>query len=1126
MRDAPPLSLNKLDLDLLSPTWKSLFKQHRLAITATPSIGTKQPIKLMSEFFGGDVSKLKDWYGDLSIRLTDAHIPDFKAWLDYPIQVQSAKGDATLHLDFDHLKAQKALAFLDLSKIKFKLNAKQKALNFDQLKGKLTWRHNVDQVSLNLENVDLKQKDLVLNKVNATYTKKTGEGVNNQNVVFKLKALNLTRIDSILDAFPIKPDGLETLTKLSPKGQLENLTIAWEGNASKTTSLNVTSTFKNLELTAYQKVPGFQNLAGSLNATHKGGTVTLNTNNASLNFEKVLRQVIPNNSIKGTIAWSIKKNQKKITLNKVSINNPHLNGTLNGSLLLGIPHPTIDLTGAFSNVQVPAAHYYFPTFLSERTLHWLDNAFIAGTGEAVNLTLKGRLSDFPYMDENNALDLKKGLFRITSKVNNGEVHYGNNWPNIQNIQLDMLFEGNRMVLSNSSGDILGNHIDQATITIPALRSPDPMLNVSGVTRGPVRAGILFINQSPVSKVTQGFTDNLTTAGQGALNLTLDIPLKHAADTQIKGAYQFTDAMMASAIIPEIKDINGRLDFTQASLNANQVNATAFDTPIVVDLTSGQDKSISIDVEGRVNNALLKHFVNNPEHYLSGTSPLTGNILVKKPNVNMTLRSNLTGVTSYMPAPFNKPAEEPLNLLIEKIQTPTTDTMNFHIGQLFTAEILSKRSNDKTVMETVNLHFDERNTNGISNPFSNKPAITTGINLTGNLDYTNVDAWQDAIKDLLPADDKTAQLQLNHLKLEVNQLDIFKRRLNNVTVDRALKENGFLAIISSKELTGDLHWKDQGNGQLIANLTHLSLPEKAPIAVDTNPLYTKPVDESAAQKNENYPAITINSKSFIFKGKNVGALELAASPNNDSWMIEKLKLINPDSTLSAKGLWKDIDQNPTTQLDIDWDIDNLGKTLDRLGYPGTLARGKGDLKGQINWAGSPHEFDALALNGQLKFDIRKGEILKVKPGVGRLLGLVSLQSLPRRLTLDFRDLFSNGFAFDKIKSRIAIKNGIMRTDNFKMAGPAADVEIKGETNLKAETQHLFVKVLPQISDTLSLAALAGGPLAGAVAFLAQKVLKDPLNKIISTQYEIVGTWDKPVEVKSDEEAPNSISNVIQ
>ncbi len=187
----------------------------------------------------------------------------------------------------------------------------------------------------------------------------------------------------------------------------------------------------------------------------------------------------------------------------------------------------------------------------------------------------------------------------------------------------------------------------------------------------------------------------------------------------------------------------------------------------------------------------------------------------------------------------------------------------------------------------------------------------------------------------------------------------------------------------------------------------------------------------------------------------------------------------------------------------------------MGYPDTIKGGDGTLTGQLHWPGSPHEFNPAGMNGNFQLTMNKGQILKVQPGVGRLLGLLSLQSLPRRLTLDFRDLFSNGFAFDKIDATVKIDKGVMRSDNFVMSGPAADVNIKGETNLQKETQHLTVKVLPHISDSLSLAALAGGPLAGAVAFLAQKILKDPLNKIASSEYEIIGTWDNPQEVKSGE-----------
>ena len=197
----------------------------------------------------------------------------------------------------------------------------------------------------------------------------------------------------------------------------------------------------------------------------------------------------------------------------------------------------------------------------------------------------------------------------------------------------------------------------------------------------------------------------------------------------------------------------------------------------------------------------------------------------------------------------------------------------------------------------------------------------------------------------------------------------------------------------------------------------------------------------------------------------------------------------------------------------WTINDLGKTLKRLGHDETINGGEGELTGQLNWAGSPHEFNILNLNGDLQFEVHKGQILKVQPGVGRLFGLLSLQSLPRRLSLDFRDLFSSGFAFDKIDATVKIDHGVLRSDNFEMAGPAANVTIKGETNIQKETQNLLVNVMPHISDSLSLAALAGGPLAGAVAFLAQKILKDPLNKIASTQYQIVGTWDNPQEVNT-------------
>jgi uncharacterized protein YhdP len=305
-----------------------------------------------------------------------------------------------------------------------------------------------------------------------------------------------------------------------------------------------------------------------------------------------------------------------------------------------------------------------------------------------------------------------------------------------------------------------------------------------------------------------------------------------------------------------------------------------------------------------------------------------------------------------------------------------------------------------------------------------------------------------------------------------------------------------------------------NGKLVARLSHLSIPENSPNRVKSEAESPK---KSFSHSNQDYPSLDIVAEKFEFNKKDLGQLELVAFPKRDDWVIQKLNLVTPESSLNTEGTWNNWVRNPNSNLKIKWDIKDLGKVLKRFGYADTIKDGTGQLTGQIRWPGSPKDFDSTRLNGNLEFDIGKGQILKVQPGVGRLLGLLSLQSLPRRLTLDFRDLFSSGFAFDKINANVKIEQGIMRSDNFLMSGPAANVTIKGETNLQTETQHLIVRVMPNISDSLSLAALAGGPLAGAVAFLAQKILKDPLNKIASTEYEITGTWDNPQEVKT------SISN---
>jgi uncharacterized protein YhdP len=224
-------------------------------------------------------------------------------------------------------------------------------------------------------------------------------------------------------------------------------------------------------------------------------------------------------------------------------------------------------------------------------------------------------------------------------------------------------------------------------------------------------------------------------------------------------------------------------------------------------------------------------------------------------------------------------------------------------------------------------------------------------------------------------------------------------------------------------------------------------------------------------------------------------------------------------LTASGQWQLGGGKNRTQLDFKLESSDVGKLLERLGYPGTMRAGTAQLGGKIGWNSSPDDLDFASLSGQMSLDAGKGQFVKLNPGAaGRLLGLISLQGIPRRLSLDFNDVFSDGFAFDSINSKLAVQDGVMRTDRLQIDGPAARVVMRGEVDLKGETQHLNVNVQPELGGTAALGIAIVNPIAGAATWVASKLLKNPLGQILSYNYLVTGSWDDPkVEKTSVTEA---------
>lgn len=205
------------------------------------------------------------------------------------------------------------------------------------------------------------------------------------------------------------------------------------------------------------------------------------------------------------------------------------------------------------------------------------------------------------------------------------------------------------------------------------------------------------------------------------------------------------------------------------------------------------------------------------------------------------------------------------------------------------------------------------------------------------------------------------------------------------------------------------------------------------------------------------------------------------------------------------------------MDFELNAKDVGKLLDRLGFPGAVRRGTAKLKGDLRWSGPLTTIDYASLSGQMVVNVEKGQFNKLEPGLGKLLGLISLQSLPRRLSLDFRDIFSEGLAFDRIEGKLAVQNGIMRTlEPLRINGPAAQIEMQGETDLKAETQDLQVVVRPDVGGLAAIGtATLINPVLGAATLVANSVLQNPISRLFSYRYHVTGSWSDPKVDKAGE-----------
>jgi uncharacterized protein YhdP len=311
-------------------------------------------------------------------------------------------------------------------------------------------------------------------------------------------------------------------------------------------------------------------------------------------------------------------------------------------------------------------------------------------------------------------------------------------------------------------------------------------------------------------------------------------------------------------------------------------------------------------------------------------------------------------------------------------------------------------------------------------------------------------------------------------------------------------------LASPLVAGEVRWNPEGRGKVVANLERLAIPEATGRAASPE----------VKSQGEDLPALDVTAERFDFRGHTLGRLELKAQPAGEEWRIDRLDIGAGYAQLRSSGNWRRTAAGGLTTLNVKLEVANLNALFNQFGYGDYLKRGSGALEGTLAWPGAPNDFATNILSGTLKVEARGGQFAKIEPGAGKLLALLSLQSLPRRATFDFRDVFSEGFAFERIQGDVKVARGVLLTDEFEISGPSAFVSLAGEVSLPLETQALTMRVVPEVGESMALAATVfGTPVLGLSTLLVSKLLKNPLGKAVAYEYQVTGSWDNPLVTRT-------------
>lgn len=1082
-----------LHLRRVSLTLRNRGERHKLGMTASFPEGMCGDCTFVADVTGNPFMR-EPWKGRIYVRARDVNLARFPLLVRERLP-QALRGRFTVELwsEWKDMWPRAVHGALSVADLRLPVRGLRSPLAIREASGDLDWKGSAESWQLDLRRLRLALTGEIWDAGRVRLVRRPqafqahAKHIDLDDVTGFVQSLHTdSRVSA--NAPPWDNGWIARWAALAPGGSVRNLRFEFEGDPGAPEDFFLEADLTQIKVQADGGLPGVQGLSGHVRTRRHSGEFRLNATEAVIVLPWLFRQPLPAGRVSGRFVWERRATEWLVSGTELSLRASDGEGS--GRLVLRVPHdaavsPHLTLHADFRNGNgANAARYYPAGVLDPGVLAWMERSFLGGEVTTARLVYDGPVRAFPFRQD-------EGTFELRAHVRNGIYRYLPGWEPVRQAEAEVFIRGEN-VLITGYGRI--GELAASDVVVRGERAPDGYaLRVLGNVAGPVEETLRVLRDVQAPRGKGGWKDYLPEGlrGSGAGRLSLEVGIRlHDDEEEVRlaGEYRFlSSALKLPGMHLAVDGLDGEVRFSEAGVREGALRGRFLGGEARLAIATTGQGEVSAHAEGRLDAKALTPFLGKQiAPKVSGGAPWQATLRWHKGAATLQAEVALSGIKTTLPPPLDHPQGLPVEKLVVKTETGTASA---HVLSLAAGSAVVGRF----VFEKAPVWRFVRGRLAIGEPLSEPLPRGQGLYVTAGLQRLDVDPWLRLLDDgqLLTG-------YLAHVRADVRALRLFERDFGRLSLELARVEAGWSGSLQGTAAAGTVRLRQATPpAHVELDLAYFHLPPGKP---------TRSLETADPRR---LPVVVLRARSFQVASRDLGQLELSAAPQPSGWRIERLTLTRPDMRFSADGHWRASGTTQQSEFDLRFTSPDLGRTMDALGIPDQVAGAETDIVAHLAWPGSPADLRYADLNGWIEISAKKGRFLRLKPGAGRLFGVLDLSAIGRYLTLDFSPIFGRGFVFDRLQARFTIERGNAYTQNFALKGPSANIGVVGRVGLATEDFDLVMEVRPQLSDSLTIATWGlFGPQVAAAVLALQKIFKKQITESTRVGYVVKGPWDNP------------------